>query len=84
MSRMVFVRAAVAARKMSRIRRVPAVVVEVVLDGADVRESERLGLLGQEERLGEVLARRRRPRARRMGKNCTPKSIASLLRSISR
>ena len=43
-----------------RVRRVPAVVVEVVLDGADVREPERLGLLGEPQRLVEVLARRRR------------------------
>ena len=43
-----------------RVRRVPAVVVEVVLDSADVREPEGLGLLGESQCLVEVLARRRR------------------------
>ncbi len=42
-----------------RVRRVSAVVVEVVLDGADVREPEGLGMLGEQERLREVLAGRR-------------------------
>ena len=57
-----------------RVRRVPAVVVEVVLDSADVREPEGLGLLGEPERLSKywlagVVS------GPTDGKNCTPNSI---------
>jgi hypothetical protein len=73
MSRIVLVRAAAAARKMSGLastRRSSGSSAR----RADVREPEGLGLLGESQCLVEVLARRRR-----LGpdgwKNCTPNSI---------